>query len=481
MLYDVKLISFNTDEIIMIDLCMNLLKFDASQAYECVDNMPSVLAEGVDMNKVKEIRAAFESEGAILDVVPVSEEQTHRKKTESESLKKNRERANSVTNSLKSSDLEIMNLKYNPYGNSKNNDDILKSKDNKLGSNKLEDRRSGVTYGRRSTDINPMSTNYGRRSTDVNPMMYKDDNSLHSNYITKDEEKNDKSMSVYTSDLKNDKSMSVYTSDLKNDKSMSVYTSDLKNDKSKSVYTSDLKNDKSKSVYTGDLNSEKSKSVYTSDLKKDNKYSPYTGSFNDKSVYTSNLDDKIPEPYTDSFDNKSVYTSNMEDIKMQSSFGAGFGNDTNTFNSNYNNPFVQEETDNISQNISNSNEQYIEQNNEQQMGQEDFKFEVEDLPKTENMPEIKKDVEPPNIPYANNMMNFTQQQDVGEIRKDDDTENLFSLSGIKRNTAKGKLPFEKEQITCPKCGSAFVSTKRGQGLFGTSKVKYICEACKNKF
>ena len=468
MLYDVKLISFNTDEIIMIDLCMNLLKFDASQAYECVDNMPSVLAEGVDMNKVKEIRAAFESEGAILDVVPVSEEQTHRKKTESESLKKNRERANSVTNSLKSSDLEIMNLKYNPYGNSKNNDDILKSKDNKLDSNKLEDRRSGVTYGRRSTDINPMSTNYGRRSTDVNPMMYKDDNSLHSNYITKDEEKNDKSMSVYTSDLKNDKSMSVYTSDLKNDKSMSVYTSDLKNDKSKSVYT-------------GDLNSEKSKSVYTSDLKKDNKYSPYTGSFNDKSVYTSNLDDKIPEPYTDSFDNKSVYTSNMEDIKMQSSFGAGFGNDTNTFNSNYNNPFVQEETDNISQNISNSNEQYIEQNNEQQMGQEDFKFEVEDLPKTENMPEIKKDVEPPNIPYANNMMNFTQQQDVGEIRKDDDTENLFSLSGIKRNTAKGKLPFEKEQITCPKCGSAFVSTKRGQGLFGTSKVKYICEACKNKF
>ena len=468
MLYDVKLISFNTDEIIMIDLCMNLLKFDASQAYECVDNMPSVLAEGVDMNKVKEIRAAFESEGAILDVVPVSEEQTHRKKTESESLKKNRERANSVTNSLKSSDLEIMNLKYNPYGNSKNNDDILKSKDNKLGSNKLEDRRSGVTYGRRSTDINPMSTNYGRRSTDVNPMMYKDDNSLHSNYITKDEEKNDKSMSVYTSDLKNDKSMSVYTSDLKNDKSMSVYTSDLKNDKSKSVYT-------------GDLNSEKSKSVYTSDLKKDNKYSPYTGSFNDKSVYTSNLDDKIPEPYTDSFDNKSVYTSNMEDIKMQSSFGAGFGNDTNTFNSNYNNPFVQEETDNISQNISNSNEQYIEQNNEKQMGQEDFKFEVEDLPKTENMPEIKKDVEPPNIPYANNMMNFTQQQDVGEIRKDDDTENLFSLSGIKRNTAKGKLPFEKEQITCPKCGSAFVSTKRGQGLFGTSKVKYICEACKNKF
>ena len=468
MLYDVKLISFNTDEIIMIDLCMNLLKFDASQAYECVDNMPSVLAEGVDMNKVKEIRAAFESEGAILDVVPVSEEQTHRKKTESESLKKNRERANSVTNSLKSSDLEIMNLKYNPYGNSKNNDDILKSKDNKLGSNKLEDRRSGVTYGRRSTDINPMSTNYGRRSTDVNPMMYKDDNSLHSNYITKDEEKNDKSMSVYTSDLKNDKSMSVYTSDLKNDKSMSVYTSDLKNDKSKSVYT-------------GDLNSEKSKSVYTSDLKKDNQYSPYTGSFNDKSVYTSNLDDKIPEPYTDSFDNKSVYTSNMEDIKIQSSFGAGFGNDTNTFNSNYNNPFVQEETDNISQNISNSNEQYIEQNNEQQMGQEDFKFEVEDLPKTENMPEIKKDVEPPNIPYANNMMNFTQQQDVGEIRKDDDTENLFSLSGIKRNTAKGKLPFEKEQITCPKCGSAFVSTKRGQGLFGTSKVKYICEACKNKF
>ena len=100
---------------------------------------------------------------------------------------------------------------------------------------------------------------------------------------------------------------------------------------------------------------------------------------------------------------------------------------------------------------------------------------------TEQLVDSEKNIEPPKIPYDNNMMNFTQQQDVGEISKDD---NLFSLSGIRRektNSSKGSLPYEKEQITCPKCGSAFVSTKRGQGIFGTSKVKYICEACKNKF
>ena len=475
MLYNVKLTSFNTDEIIMIDLCMKLLKFDASQAYECVDNMPSFLAEGVSMDKVKEIRAAFESEGAVLDVVPVSEEQARKAKIEKETLKKNKELASSnVNSSLKSSDLEIMNLKYNPYGNAKNNDEILKSKDNGLKSNKLEDRRNGVTYGRRSTDVNPMSTNYGRRSTDVNPMLYNDTSPYTSDLNTEttmsmytDDLKENKSMSVYTNDLKEDKSMSVYTSDLKNDKSMSAYTSDLKNDKSMSVYTSDLKNNKSMSVYTSDLKNDKSVSAYTDGNKG---YSPYTGSFDNKSsVYTGNLNDKIPAPFDDNLSNKSmsVYTSNMDDIKMQSNYGSSINNNlsnTNPFASPFSNSFTTEDSN----------------KDEQDKEQDDFKFEEEET-NTEVIPEPEKKIEPPNIPYANNMMNFTQQQDVGEISKDDGEENLFSLSGLRRNNGKGKMPYEKEQITCPKCGSAFVSTKRGQGLFGTSKVKYVCEACKNKF
>lgn len=34
---------------------------------------------------------------------------------------------------------------------------------------------------------------------------------------------------------------------------------------------------------------------------------------------------------------------------------------------------------------------------------------------------------------------------------------------------------------CPKCGSSFITVKKVGGLFGSSKVKCVCEACKHKF
>ncbi len=35
--------------------------------------------------------------------------------------------------------------------------------------------------------------------------------------------------------------------------------------------------------------------------------------------------------------------------------------------------------------------------------------------------------------------------------------------------------------SCPKCGSAFVTVKKVAGLFGGTKVKCVCSACKHKF
>ena len=35
--------------------------------------------------------------------------------------------------------------------------------------------------------------------------------------------------------------------------------------------------------------------------------------------------------------------------------------------------------------------------------------------------------------------------------------------------------------SCPKCGSTFVSAKKSAGLFGGTKIKYVCSACKHKF
>ena len=429
MLYTVKLNSFNTDEIIMIDLCMKLLNFDASQAYDCIDNMPSVLAEGIDMDKVKEIRTAFESEGAILDVTPISDEQAYKVNNDKkevnnkESLSKNNKLASMTSGSLNSSDLEILNLKYNPYENVKNNDDILKSKNDSFNSDKVADRRNGVTYGRRSTDINPMSNNYGRRSTDVNPMRYNSNSSPYFNSA---------------GDLKENKTKSVYTNDLDNNKSQSVYTSGLDNNKSQSVYTRGLDNNKSQSVYTSGLNNNKSQSLYT-----ENTFSSYT---NGQSPYNGGINGS-------EFTYKSPYLNN-DDAKDEMGEQEDFGFEIEE---------PKEKLDDKGEDLKSSNV-YNMLNSD-----------------TEQLAESEKNIEPPKIPYDNTMMNFTQQQDVGEISKDD---NLFSLSGIRREkskASKGSLPYEKEQITCPKCGSAFVSTKRGQGIFGTSKVKYICEACKNKF
>lgn len=167
MLYDVKLVSFNSDEIIMIDLCMKLLNYDAATAYDCIDNMPSVIMSGVDMNAVKDIKAAFESEGAIIEVAPQSKNEDNQSSNQSSSLKE--------------SDLEILNLKYNPYENNKSSDDLLGGINNITSSNdtiarmqdddNMREKRS-LKYGRRSTDIDPKSVNYGRRSTDANPMIY---------------------------------------------------------------------------------------------------------------------------------------------------------------------------------------------------------------------------------------------------------------------------------------------------------------------
>ncbi len=470
MLYTVKLNSFNTDEIIMIDLCMKLLNFDASQAYDCIDNMPSVLAEGIDMDKVKEIRTAFESEGAILDVTPINDEQAYKASNDKkeannkESLSKNNKLASMTSGSLNSSDLEILNLKYNPYENVNNNDDILKNNDDSLDSNKIEDRRNGVTYGRRSTDINPMSNNYGRRSTDVNPMRYNDDSSFSPYLNSSSDLKRNKTKSVYTNDLENNKSQSVYTSGLDNNKSQSVHTSGLDNNKSQSVYTNGLDNNKSQSVYTSGLGNNKSQSVYTSELDNNKSQSVYTGGLDNNKSQSTYIENPFSaytngqSPYTEGlnaseFTYKSPYLNN-DDAKAEMGEEEDFGFE-----------------------ISEPKENLDDKNNELKSSNVYNMLNSD----AEQLAESEKNIEPPKIPYDNNMMNFTHQQDVGEISKED---NLFSLSGIRRDKSKankGSLPYEKDQITCPKCGSAFVSTKRGQGIFGTSKVKYICEACKNKF
>ncbi|MCR5608296.1 MAG: ribosomal protein L7/L12 [Lachnospiraceae bacterium] len=74
MLYTVKLLSFNNDEILMIDLCMTLCGLDMNSAAHCVDHMPSVLIKNVDESKVEELKREFEAAGAVLQVISADEE-----------------------------------------------------------------------------------------------------------------------------------------------------------------------------------------------------------------------------------------------------------------------------------------------------------------------------------------------------------------------------------------------------------------------
>ena len=74
MLYTIKLVSFNNDEIIMIDLCMTLCGLSMSEAAKCVDHMPSVLIKNADESKVQQIKKEFEAAGAVLKIISADEE-----------------------------------------------------------------------------------------------------------------------------------------------------------------------------------------------------------------------------------------------------------------------------------------------------------------------------------------------------------------------------------------------------------------------
>ena len=74
MLYTVKLLSFNNDEILMIDLCMTLCGLDMNSAAHCVDHMPSVLIKNADESKVEELKREFEAAGAVLQIISADEE-----------------------------------------------------------------------------------------------------------------------------------------------------------------------------------------------------------------------------------------------------------------------------------------------------------------------------------------------------------------------------------------------------------------------
>ena len=110
-----------------------------------------------------------------------------------------------------------------------------------------------------------------------------------------------------------------------------------------------------------------------------------------------------------------------------------------------------------------------------------------------------------NNPYDKDCMQInTQKGNIDIESSEQDMKNLYNkkalnnmtqfeedkvdnqwIKALKKSNNKGNAhntnAFQKEEVMCPKCGSAFVACKKSQGFFGTGKIKYVCEACRYKF
>ena len=73
-----------------------------------------------------------------------------------------------------------------------------------------------------------------------------------------------------------------------------------------------------------------------------------------------------------------------------------------------------------------------------------------------------------------------RNKDIVENNHHEETHNTSS-SDSKGNSDSSEDTKYEYYGYCPRCGSSFVTVKKVGGLFGSNKVKCVCEACKYKF
>ena len=93
--------------------------------------------------------------------------------------------------------------------------------------------------------------------------------------------------------------------------------------------------------------------------------------------------------------------------------------------------------------------------------------------------------------YDANYDNTQYQNEQAEENYDDSSSsqsvvqintNSEEFSNVNYDAAKKDEEAEMILVAgCPKCGSSFVSAKKVNGMFGGTKIKYVCDACKHKF
>lgn len=102
-------------------------------------------------------------------------------------------------------------------------------------------------------------------------------------------------------------------------------------------------------------------------------------------------------------------------------------------------------------------------------------------PESEPEPEPEPAPEPePEKPARQSVVEIAPRSGVSESVSSQTQPSPKQQSASEQETSNEGSKYEYYGY-CPKCGSSFVTVKKVGGLFGSNKVKCVCEACKHKF
>ncbi len=94
---------------------------------------------------------------------------------------------------------------------------------------------------------------------------------------------------------------------------------------------------------------------------------------------------------------------------------------------------------------------------------------------------LQPEPEPEPVKQTQSVIEITpRNKDIVENNHHEETHNTLSSDSKGNSDSSEDTKYEYHGY-CPRCGSSFVTVKKVGGLFGSNKVKCVCEACKYKF
>ncbi len=123
---------------------------------------------------------------------------------------------------------------------------------------------------------------------------------------------------------------------------------------------------------------------------------------------------------------------------------------------------------------------------------------LEPEPKTDHVQYVQEVQEVEEQPQRQSVVEITPRntepvQEVTPVEEERSVQTSTQTVNTATSTQTQQAPAQEEEESkeeepkydyygyCPRCGSSFVTVKKVGGLFGSNKIKCVCEACKHKF